>query len=89
MTKEKASEVGQKATDTAEASKEKSEGFLQQTGEKTKNMAQTTAEAVKNKFGMAKDDEQEDLVYYRKERETSLTLFYVVLMSFYSCCLCF
>lgn len=69
MTKEKASEVGQKATDTAEASKEKSEGFLQQTGEKTKNMAQTTAEAVKNKFGMAKDDEQEDLVYYRKERD--------------------
>ncbi|TQE02022.1 hypothetical protein C1H46_012341 [Malus baccata] len=40
-----------------------------ETGEKAKNMAQTTAEAVKNTFGMAKDDEEEDRVYYRKERD--------------------
>ncbi|CAN6555948.1 unnamed protein product [Malus baccata var. baccata] len=72
----KASEVGQKAKDTAGAAKEKSEGFLQQTGEKAKNMAQTTAEAVKNTFGMAKDDEEEDLY-------VSLTLtITIVIMSF-------
>ncbi|KAK9941360.1 hypothetical protein M0R45_017966 [Rubus argutus] len=67
--KDKASESAERAGDTAESGKDKSEGFLQQTGAQVKNMAQGAVDTVKTTLGMAKDDEENDEpVYYKRDR---------------------
>ncbi|XP_041993553.1 late embryogenesis abundant protein 29-like [Salvia splendens] len=54
--------------ETAAAGKEKTGGLLQKTGEQVKGMAQGAADAVKHTFGMAEEEDKEDVF---KKRDTT------------------
>jgi hypothetical protein len=52
--------MGQSTKETAQSGKDNSAGFLQQTSEKVKGLAQGATDAVKQTFGLAHDDEEND-----------------------------
>ncbi|KAJ4897964.1 hypothetical protein Rs2_24758 [Raphanus sativus] len=59
--KETAQGAAQYTKETAEAGKDKTGGFLSQTGEHVKQMAMGAADAVKHTFGMATEEDESHL----------------------------